>query len=145
MGGQSCRNDMAIRSYLSSAELAMTSTLTHTSFCLASLKHPARTWRSTASEIPWPSPLALMSEFSEGTVVISELWDPLSKGHWLWLSKGWKKGTQYIKFLLFGQVLLYGAFAFGSIVFPYFTGEKKYPYLKHSCQSKTQFKLQYKA
>lgn len=102
----------------------MTLTPMHTSLCLASLTHPAHTWKSRASQIPRLSPLALMSVFSEETVVSSELWNPLSKEHRLWFSKGRKKGTQYIKFLLFGQVPLHGAFAFGSAAFPYFTGEK---------------------
>lgn len=88
---------------------------------------------------------SLMSEFSEGRGLwFTENCGTHSVRKTDRLSKGSKKVIQYIQFLLFCQALLYDALAFGRTGSLYFPGEKKYPFLKHSCQSKTQFKLQYK-
>lgn len=68
---------------------------------------------------------SLMSEFSEGgggSVVHWELWNPVRKTDGL--SKGSKKGIQYIQFLLFCQALLYDVLAFGRTGSLYFPGEK---------------------
>lgn len=113
----------------------------NTNFCLASLTHPTYTWRPKTSQRPRLS--LWRASFLRG------LWSAEScRTHLVRktdrLSKGSKKGNQYIQFLLFCQVLLYDALAFGRTGFLYFPGWKKYSFLKHSCQSKTQFKLQYK-